>query len=292
MFRTNLLFYVLFLSQMCLISFYFPRKILARMRFVLETYPPSEYPKLYPRSADFYRFGHRTYQWINRAIFGLGFVFLFIMIFLIDHSTFADDGYISEFWPALYGMIQFIPGILLEFTEFNQFKIMRDANKATTRKAILRPRRLFDYITPFTLALVVATFLGAVFLDLYVHDFIIAWENDGLQRALVLTGTILFMAAVGAWTVYGRKPDPHQDFGDRTRQIKASLRSMAGVSIALSVYFSIQAVDDVVDISFMDASLMSLYFQAIVLLSIGHLLNSLKLEDINFNVYRNDAAVS
>ena len=43
---SNNLFYIVFLGQILLISYYFPRKLLERMQYVLETYPPAAYPKL------------------------------------------------------------------------------------------------------------------------------------------------------------------------------------------------------------------------------------------------------
>jgi len=130
----NTLFYIVFLSQIFLLSFYLPGKILGRMKSVLEVYPPSQYPKLYPRPVEYYKKGQRRYRFVNRAIFLLGFVILFALLFIVDHASFADDGFISEAWPAAYGMIQFLPLIFLEFSEFSQFKQMRKANQDTTRK--------------------------------------------------------------------------------------------------------------------------------------------------------------
>ncbi len=51
---SNNLFYVAFLSQIFLMSYYFPNKLLARMRHVLTTYPPAAYPKLYPKPIEQY----------------------------------------------------------------------------------------------------------------------------------------------------------------------------------------------------------------------------------------------
>ena len=147
------LFYIAFLGQIFLISYYFPEKILGRMRYVLETYPPSKYPKLYPKPVEYYRIGQWAFKVINRFIILLGFLILLAMLFVVDHGSFADDGFISEAWPAAYGMIQFLPLMLLEFSEFSQFKLMRKANAATTRKAELRRRRLFGVVSPSLLGL-------------------------------------------------------------------------------------------------------------------------------------------
>ncbi len=283
---TDSFFYIAFLGQMFLISYYFPSKILGRMQFVLDNYPPAQYPKLYPQPVEYYR----VYQWVyrrsNQIILGLGFVILFMVGFVVDHSSFADDGYISEFWPALYGAIQFMPLIALEFSEFSQFRLMRQTNKSATRKAELYRRRLLDFVPPALLAVTVTCYLGAVLLDLYVHDFVIQWGHDTMERAIVLTATNLLFVAMGAWLLYGRKLDPHQAHGDRVRQMSVQLHSFLYVSIVVSMFFMAQAVDDVYDLAFLDATLLSVYFQLIAYLSIGHLLRSIRLEEINFDVYK------
>ena len=62
------LFHIVFLSQILLISAYFPRKILGRMKYVFETYPPSTYPKLYPVPVNVVEKGLRTYRIMNLPI--------------------------------------------------------------------------------------------------------------------------------------------------------------------------------------------------------------------------------
>ena len=43
---SDALFYAAFLGQIGLISHYFPRRIVRRMRHVLDTHQPDDYPKL------------------------------------------------------------------------------------------------------------------------------------------------------------------------------------------------------------------------------------------------------
>ncbi len=289
---TNTLFYITFLSQIFLISYYFPNKLIARMKWVLETYPPSEYPKLYPKPLEYYKIGRLGFKLATRGVLVLGFLILFAVIFVVDHSSFADDGYISEFWPALYGMIQFAPLMVLEFTEFSQFKLMRKANTATKRTAALRPRRLFDFVSPRLVAIAILLYITVIIFDLYVHDFVIAWDHDTFQRAAVITVTNLFLGGFGVWNLYGRKQNPHQTPEDRNKLIGAALSSLVFVSMAMSVFFITQIADDVIEMSFLDATLMSFYFQAITYLSVGHTLRSVRLDDIDFDVYRNATATT
>ena len=232
---TNSLFYIAFLGQIFILSYYFPKKILARMQYVMDTYPPSQYPRLYPKLIEYYRLGQLRFKYVALFIAVLGFVILYAIIFLVDHSTFADDGYISEAWPAAYGVIQFLPLMAL---------------------------------------------------DLYVHQFTIEWGHDTVQRAIVLIITNLLLAGLGAWLLYGKKINPHQSPDNRNQQISTNLHSFLFVSMAMSAFFMTQAADDIYNLDFLDATLMTLYFQAIAFLSLGYALRNQKLEDVDFEVYK------
>ncbi len=282
----NILFGIAFLGQIFLISYYFPQKILARMDYVRTSFPRSQYPRLYPKPAEYYVVGRWAFKLATRIILALGFVILFSIIFLIDHATFADDGFISEAFPAAYGVIQFLPLMALEISEFSQFRLMRKAHVATTRTAELRRRGLFNFISPTLLGMTLAMYFGAVLLDLYAHQFEIAWGHDTVQRTMVLTITNLLLAAVGAWILYGKKLSPHQTANDRIKYIKTSLHSFFYVSMAVSVFWMTQAADDIYDLDFLDATIMSVYFQLLILLSIGHNLRNMRLEDIDFDLYK------
>jgi len=289
---SNNLFYIAFLSQIFLMSYYFPNKLLARMRNVLTTYPPETYPKLYPRPIEHYKMAHLAYKYVSRFILLLGLFILFAVMFLVDHSTFADDGFISEMWPAAYGMVQFLPLMAVEFSEFSHFKQMRKASSKSKRTADLRRRGLTDLVSPPLLGMAILLFAGAILFDLYVHDFAVAWGHDTIQRALVMAATNGLLAIVGAWTLYGRKLDPHQSAEDRIQRISVNLKSGIYVSMALSVFIAITAADDVYNLDAVDAVIVSVYFQAVALLSLGYTLRNLKLDEIDFDVYKNDVAAA
>ncbi len=287
---SNVIFYIAFLGQIFLVSYYFPGKILARIKFVRETYPPEQYPRLYPKQENQFAVGFQRYKLISRIIFGLGFVILFMVMFVVDQATFADDGYVSEAFPAVYGMIQFLPLVALEISEFKQFKLMRQANVSPTRTADLRRRGLFDLVSPRLFFLALTVLLGAIVFDLYVHDFDFSTGRDSIQRMLVLVATNLLLVVLAAWLMYGKKQNPHQSADDRIKHIGVALHSYLYVSMALSVFWMTQAADDLYDLAFLDATIMSVYFQVIALLSIGTLLRNMKLGDTNFEVYRDSSA--
>lgn len=283
----NNLFYIVFLGQIFLTSYFVPKLILGRIDRVLTTYPPATHAKLYPKSVEYYRIGRTTFKWANRLVFLLGFVVLY-GAYTLDHGTFADDGYISEAWPAAYGVIQFLPLMALELFGFRQLNWMRAANTSGKRKADLRPRRLFDYVSPGLLALAVAMFVAVIGFDLYVTDFVVDWGSDAMQRDMVLAGTNLFLLALGLWYLLGRKLDPYQATDDRGRKTRAQLTSLLLVSTVISLYFITRTADDAFDLDYLDAPLMSVYFQVVVAASIGFVLRSFKFKDIDFAVYAND----
>jgi hypothetical protein len=289
---SNNLFYIAFLGQIFLLSYYFPNKVLARMQHVLASYPPETYPKLYPRPVEHYKLAHLAFKYASRFILLLGFLILFTVMFWVDHSTFADDGFISEAWPAAYGMIQFLPLMAVEFSELSHFKQMRNANSASRRTAELRRRGLTDFVSPGLLSMAILVFAGAILFDLYVHDFAVTWGHDTVQRALVLSATNGLLAIVGAWNLYGRKLDPHQSAENRIQRISVNVKSLLFVSMALSVFIAVTAADDMYKLDFLDAAIMSIYFQAIAFFSLGYTLRSIKLDAIDFDVYKNDAATA
>jgi hypothetical protein len=62
--------------------------------------------------------------------------------------------------------------------------------------------------------------------------------------------------------------------------------------MALSLFIAFTAADDIYNMDAVDALMMSVYFQAVALLSLGFTLHNIKLEDVDFDVYKNDAAAA
>lgn len=280
----NVIFYLVFTGQILLISGYFAGKIHARMAYVIGHYPADQFPKLYPRPVEYYRIGHAVFKLANRTIMLLGFVILGLIMFVVDHASFADDGYISEFWPAVYGMIQMVPTAVLEFSELNQLKKMRELNIASTRTAQLQPRNVFRFVSPWLLATAVGLVITTIVIDFYLADFALSRETIP-QTLLILAANGLF-AYLGVRALYGPKQNPHQSHADRNHQIKVNLRSFINISIAGSLFLLIQSLREVFPMAFLDAVVMSLYFQAIVVFSVGYLLRHIRVEDVDFTVYR------
>ncbi len=209
----HMFFHVVFLSQILLISFYYPRKILSRMRYVFETYPPSTYPKLYPKPIEYYTKAQRNYRIINLFILLAG---LLILEVLLGISRSGEWDHAIASW---YFFVQLFPMMLLELSSLKEFKLMRNAHSRTTRKAELHPRRLFDFISPSIIGMAIITYVAFVLLVLYIRQFEFPWFG-GYWNIVIVTAANLFFAGIMFWYMYGKKLNPLQAYQDRMKHIE------------------------------------------------------------------------
>ena len=284
----NILFYFVFLSQIILVSSYFPRKLLGRMKSVLETYPPSKYPKLYPKPIEVYETGQRNYRIMNQIILVAGFI-LMIAVGLWDYSS---DGTVSDLFPFFYFMVQVIPLMLMEISGFAYFKLMRKVDLRTRRMAELQPRRLFDFISPTIFGVAIFMNIACILFYLYIDQFQFHWGSDAFVISITLIAMNTLFAGIIYWNLSGKKLDPYQSSKDRIRQIEASVRSLVFVSIGASIFIIITAVINQFNLDYLEPSIMSLYLQLIALASVGTTLRALRIEDIDFDVYKEDVSVT
>lgn len=199
----------------------------------------------------------------------------------------------------IYGIVQFIPFIALQISEFKEFKSMRQNRATVVRSADLVPRRFFDMVPPTLLAIAAFTYITALLFDFFIHGFSLNLGNETFQRGLVNTITNGFLASTLLWVLYGRKLDPYQANKDRTALMRANAKVLLLVSISASAFMVVAAVGDLlllhqfspVMISVYLSVMMSIYFQIIAFLSVGNLLKTLRVEDMDFEVYKQDSAV-
>ena len=286
--QDNILFYLVFLSQLILVSYYLPSKILARMRHVITHYPPSEYPKLYPQDVGCYKKSHRRYQLFNHFVLLIG-----VLIIAADAWwSHTYGGGVGKAFPVLFGMFQFMPMMWLELSEFGQFKLMRKNNANTKRTAELSRRRLFDHVSPALIFAVVGLFFATIILDLYWNDFTYEWGGNTLIRAITLSFCNALFMLIVRFNLHGKKLNPHQSYEDRSRQVEAVSRTLAYLSIVMSLFFIYTAAGDAYDMKAYEHVVMSAYFQIIALLSIGNIIWGQPLESLNFDVYKADVSAN
>lgn len=271
----NLLFYVVFLSQIILLSFYLPNKILSRIDYVFETYPPSKYPKLYPKPIEYFKQMQRKYKKMNLAIMGIGLLLLAVLM------GYARNGERNEAIMGVYFFLQISPMMLIEIGAFKYYKLMRTIDTRTTRKAELRPRRLFDFVSPIIFGLAILIYVAFIVLMLYIRQFDFPWFG-GYWNIFAITLANLFFAGVVIWHMYGKKRDPYQSYEDRTRQITLVTKQMVFMSIAATLFVALIVILASLDLRNLQPTVMSLYFQLITALGF----RTLRIDTLNFDVYK------
>lgn len=277
----DVFFLLIFLSQIYLLSFYFPRKLFAREKYVLTNFPPSDYPKLYPQTIEYYESKARQSAVIFNLIFVVG---LLLVAWILSSSIPANevDGLIT--W---YFMLQILPLLLLDVISKKTFKLMREASSGSARKAELHPRHLFDFVSPKTLGLAAVLYIGFVtlislmiFYDTYVG-------SAAINKLVFVTAANIIFLGVIFWNIYGKKLDPHQSSKDRVRQIEITAKQLVFFSFALIAYLTLDTLIDYLRLSTITPIAMSLYLQLIGYISFaGYVYRNL--EDIDFDVYKAD----
>ncbi len=282
--RENVIFYLVFLSQIILLSHYYPSKILQRFKSVLENYPVSKYPKLYNKSPDYYEAGAKIYKVMNHIIFVIGL----IILVSIGYFSIAEGYKIESIFSFFYWMLQMLPIAAMEFSGFSYYKEMRRVNKQPHRKAEFHPRRLFDFASPALLSTAALVNISCFFFIYYLDDYEFAIGSDAFVIGLTLIAMNLLFAFIIRFNINGQKQDPYQTSEDRNRQIKLNVKSLVIVSIAASAFIIAEKGIARFDLLYLKPSMLSFYFQLIAWLSLGNLLSSMHLEDINFDVYKED----
>ncbi|WP_339860504.1 hypothetical protein [Paremcibacter congregatus] len=283
----TILFYLIFISQIFLLSYYFPKKIMGRIKYICAKYPPADYPKLYPGSAATKIPGHLIfYKALNGAAFLIG-----LLLLIWGMATgYRPEGHGEETIVTFYAVLQYASLILLSIWEFRNFKKMRQLNNSTTRTADLQPRRLFDFLSPGWFMLAAVLLLMTLVFTYTVTDF----TENGLSDVFAkFAGPVLvnvYFLVFGRWFIYGRKLNPHQTAEDRRREITISVKSMVFTSIMISLFFIADEAVKTFDMAHLQPALWSVYFQLIGALSFSVMLHSDLIKNMDFSVYRKDAS--
>ncbi len=278
----HMLFHVVFLSQILLISFYYPRQILSRMRYVFETYPPSTYPKLYPRPIEYYEKAQRNYRSVNIFILLAG---LLILAVLLRYSRSGAWDHVIATW---YYIVQLSPVLLIDLRSLKEFILMRNANSSTTRKAQLHPRRLFDFISPTIIGMAITTYIAFVLLVLYIRQFDFPWFG-GYWNIVAVTSLNLLIAGIILWCMYGKTLNPHQAYQDRIRHIEILVKILVFVSIAATMSIALSVVLAALDLRNLQPIARSLYCQLLAVICLRAYYRNYY---INFEVYKEDPLVT
>jgi hypothetical protein len=285
-----LLFYVVYLSQVLLISHYVPSRVLRRARDLIETYPPATYPKLYPERLASIERKLRVFRDLNTALLLLG-LGLLAAAWVFDYRIAARYGaYPTVVAHGIYTLLQLSPMIVLSLWGFTYLRRMRAAARGRIRTAELKARRLFDFVSPALLGTAVAMYVAATASILYLDKppgWIPSAVSPWAANLAAMTISNALFAGMMVWTLYGRKQDPHQTHEDRARQIRLVSQSLLIVSILMSVLTAGRNALHVFELWQYGPLFGSVFLQVIVILTARASL--VRPDPVSFEVYKADA---
>ncbi len=292
----EIIFYAVFISQIFLISYHYPKKTYDRNAYVFNTYPASEYPKLYGHSKYIDAVGElkkatRRYLRINYAIALLGVGVLLAMV-LSGYKPSSIKENENILLVVFYFLLQSIPHIMAEISAHKWYKHMRNTDRPSTRKAELHPRKLFDFISPFSLAFAVLAFAMWLVYYLYNKGLGTAWDWQSYITIFVMVGLNFVLIALGYRYLRGAKLDPHQARADHHKFTGIILRIFVFAIILMSLQLTMFDGINQNGWDMFEPAAMSLCFQLAVFFGIGELLRSFKIENIDFSVYKKETGAS
>lgn len=233
------LYTAVILSQILVVSLYAPSIVARRVRALLATRPPPEYPKLYPVAVATIERKLRLYRILNAGIAVLGLAML-AAAWVFGYFGSDRD---SAMPYAIYTCLQCAPIMLWALWEKRYFQRMSAGARSSIRRAELKPRRLFDFVSPTQLGLVVTTYVGATVSLVFLTA---APVPEPLLTSTILftvmTIANLFFATGLVWVWTPKRWDPHQSHGDRARTIRAVYQAAVVTIILLNAYVALQSL--------------------------------------------------
>jgi uncharacterized membrane protein YbaN (DUF454 family) len=277
-----MIFSLVLLSQVLLLSWYLPRRIQQRMRYVLDNYPAHTYPKLYKRDQQCAEKSYNRIVRYNQLMLVVGILLLF---WVVNEGEVVSGG-IAMAIAFVYGMVQSVPIIVLDLASLNHYKQLREEDDRPKRTAALKPRSLFDHTSVTSVVIVAAFYLGAVVFDFYSKGFDWSLGLEMYEAALILGGTNLFFAWLVRWRVYGKKLNPYMDDKDYKREIDTIVISAIFTSIMVSVFFIAMRAINVYNLEEFEGVIMSIYMQAIMGFSMFYSMNAFDVREMNFDAFK------
>lgn len=282
---SNIIFSLVFFTQVLLLSWYLPKKVSARIRYVLTNYPASEYPKLYRGDQAQAERSFSRLVWFNHIMLIIGLSILF----WVNLRANIVDGGIAAAVAFVYGMIQAAPLVIMDFTLLRHYKELRENDERPKRTADLTPRSIFNHTTPQKLIGVFIILVLAMVFDMYTKGFDLSLGIELFEGALIMIAANLFFGFFVRWRVYGKKLNPYLDAKDNKREVDVVVSSAMFTSIAVSVFFAAMRAINVYDLEHFEGVLMSIYMQAIMGYSMIYSMSMFDVKEMNFEPFRADA---
>jgi len=274
----NYLLYMVFIGQIIVLSFYFPRKILGVINTSMQQHPRDAYPKLYLLEEKVIKGKLNLFNIYNSLVMMIGLTILAVSI--INNS---DDliGWDDQSVLLCFLMLQHLPLLYLGTQGVDYLKLMREQNTSEQRIADLKPRKLFDFVSMpfictavFSYGLCVATIL-----------YFVQYPFDGFAGLVNILGVTALYAGLGFAIyikLYGKKHNPLQTGQDRSFETTIVIKILILTAICSSLYLAISLILASMNLRELGNIIYSLYIQIFVF----YVYQVMKFERVDYSVYK------
>jgi hypothetical protein len=257
-------FLAMFTIQILAMSVLYPAWFIRYLRLQATSIPAERLAQLYPGvdlSLARERFLTR-YRALNTGIAVLGLLLLGWLFSYMRRPDWKDDP--VEVLVAVYCMVQgLLPlGLVawhgVRFNNVHKRSLLLEGK----RKAFLQRRRLFDFVSPFTVFVAVLSYLLFAAFVIHIRGF----------AGLITIGGITLVYAIDAFVVYavlyGKKPNPFETRAGRVYTIGMVVKSCVYSCIACVVFLSLNFTLGLLDLQRWKPFALSVFLVITALLSL------------------------
>ena len=242
------LFLAMFPVQILGMSVLYPVGLTRLVRAGLRKIPVERLAELYP-GVDVGQAHERflaRYRAANTVVVGVGLLLLGWFIVYMQRPNW-DAGAVGGLLTA-YFMLQMFPIMLIAWFTVRFNKVHRHLLPEAKRRAILQRRGLFDFISPFTVLLVILAYFQFVAFIFYVARHPFPGFGGPFLNIGILSLAYVLLGGFVMYFVHGRKIDPLQTHADRMGMIRGVANYYAWMLILTSISLSLNIARKLVDL--------------------------------------------
>ncbi len=239
-------FLAMFTLQLLVMSIVLPTWIIRSVRARVKDFPAARFAQLYP-GVDHQRIRERylkLYLVANACIVVLGLA-LFGWLFNYLQRPDWDDGPVEALVGA-YFMVQALPMLVIAVISIRYRKLLERLLDAK-RKATLKRRGLFDFVSPFTVFVAALSYFLFVAYVMYIAQDPFPGFAGPLVNIIAMTLAFTLEAFVVYYLLYRRPLDPLETNESRVYTTGVGVRACVYMCIAgvvnLSINFTLVRLD-------------------------------------------------
>jgi hypothetical protein len=232
-------FLAVFTVQILAISVLHPAWFSRYLRVRALSFSAERFAELYPgldRSVSLRRF-LALYRVLNLGIALLG-ASLLAWLFGYVRRPDWDDGPVEALVGAYFALQMVAPLSLVAWSGIRYSKVLKHALAQGKRRALLERRGLFDFVSPFVVALAIASYFLFVAFVIHIQQDPFPGFAGYVNIAVV---TLLYAVnAFGVYTMlYGRRKSALETHAERVRAIGLGVKALVYSCIACAAFMSL-----------------------------------------------------